>query len=178
MSLDFYVALNRKDIPSTDQWASALRDHGFTVLLDPSLDPSTSSGFWPCPDSNQGFEYSVAPLTREELSNLGLSSKNEERLRHFDSLAVLSYKTEADLAVTQPASAVLSNICGGVLIEGESGAFIPADQALDWARGGYEPASETKMQPLLAKRRISSVTLIKLALFICIAGYWLYRWAT
>lgn len=178
MSLDLYVALNRKDIPSTDQWASALRDHGFTVLLDPSLDPSTFSGFWPCPNSNQGFEYSVAPLTRAELSCLRLSSKDEERLRHFDSLAVLSYKTEADLAVTQPASAVLSNICGGALIDGESGAFIPSDQALDWARGGNEPASETQTQPLLAKRRISSVTWGKLALLLCITGYWLYRWAT
>lgn len=178
MSLDFYVALNRKDIPSTDQWASALRDHGFTVLLDLSLDPSTSSGFWSCPDSNQGFEYSVAPLTREELSNLGLSSTNEERLRHFDSLAVLRYKTEADLAVAKPASAVLSNICGGVLIDGESGAFIPSDQALAWARGGYEPASETITQPLLAKRRISSVTWGKFALVVCITGYWICRWAT
>lgn len=178
MSLDLYVALNRNDLPSAEKWASAVRSHGLSVDLDTALNPATAVGYWPCPDSRSGFEYSVSSLDQTELKNLGVSSKNRERIRLYDSMAVLSYRTEADLSVAQSAAAVLAKICSGLLVEGESAAVMTPDQAIAWAKGDYEPPLENGPPSFLPKPRTSGITWAKLGLLVLLASYWLYKWAT
>lgn len=178
MSLNLYVVLNRKDIPSAEQWAATLLRLSFPIELDTSLNPATSTGYWPCPDSTKGFEFSVGPLDQEEPANLGVSPKNWEHIRPYDSVAVLSYENEGDLAVVKAASATLAKIGNGLLIEGESGALMTPDQAIAWARGQYEPPPENRPPLVLPKQRTSRITWAKLGLLAFIVGYWLYRWLT
>lgn len=178
MSLDLYVVLNRKDLPSAETWASTLRSEGFSVNLDTSPSPATSAGYWPCPGSASGFEYSLGPLDQAEIKNLGVSSRRRQRLRHYDSIAVLSCRTETDLAVAQSAAAVLASISDGLLIEGESAAVMTPDQALAWARGSYEPPLEKGRPAFLPKPRTSGATWARLGLLALLVSYWLYRWAT
>lgn len=175
MSLDLYVVLNRKDLPPAEKWASTVRSHGFSVDLDTALNPATSAGYWPCPDSTSGFEYSVGPLDQTELKSLGVSSKNRERIRVYDSIAVLSYRTETDLSVAQSASAILAKICSGLLIEGESGAVMTPDQAIAWAKGDYEPPLEEGPPAFLPKPRTPGITWAKLGLLVLLASFWLYK---
>ena len=98
MSQDLYVALNRNDLPSAQGWASTVRSLDLSVDLDTTLSPATAAGYWPCPDAGSGFEYSVGPLDPAELKNLGVSSRHQKRVGSYDSIAVLSYKTDADFS--------------------------------------------------------------------------------
>lgn len=178
MSLDLYVALNRRDLPTAEDWAATARSHGLTLNLDTSLSPNTSVGYWPCPDAHAGFEYSIGPLDQAEADHLGLSAGNRKRLRPFDSLAVLSCRSDKDFAVAQCASAVIAKRCNGLVIDGESAAVMTPDQAIDWVQGRYEPPPDKRRPAFLPKRQVSAMTWARLGLLVLIASFWLIRWAT
>ncbi len=178
MSVDFYVATNRRDLPSAAAWASTLRELGFGVALDTTLDPAHAEGYWPCPDARQGFEYAVGPMGREDLTQLGLSPPQARQVATFDTLVTLSLRREADMAAAQGAAAVLARLSKGLLLEGESGALMTADQAVAWAQGRYNPPTSASARLVLARPRTSTMTWVRLGVLALILCFWLVRWMT
>lgn len=176
MSLDLFVAVNAKQIPSSQTLATAVREEGFTVNVAPNFDTSKSCGFVPCPDSTSGFEYTVGPLTAAELTNIGISPEHQQQLAAYDSLIGFHFKTEGDLEVVQTVSSVFARITGGRIIDAESGAIVLPEQALAWARGEFEPELPIEQRNIQTRTRAGTrIPLLRIVLFIIAAfvGVWL-----
>lgn len=139
MSIDIFIAFRSERIPTARAWADRVLSEGFDVRIDQGFDPKSFSGYVPC-RGGAGFEYSVAPI-ESELPALGLSTGDTQRLSGMDTMACLSYRTENDLAVAQPAAAAFALVTDGVVMDGESGSMLTPAEALEWARGDYALSS-------------------------------------
>lgn len=176
MSLDLFVAANAKKIPHSQQLATAIREAGFTTVIDPNFDTSKSCGYVPCPDATAGFEYTVGPLTADELTHIGISPEHHDQFIAYDSILGFHFKTEGDFEVVQAVSSVLARITGGRIIDGESGAIVPPEQAFAWARGEFEPVIPIEQRNIqTGTRAVKRISLLRIVLFVIAAfvGVWL-----
>lgn len=176
MSLDLFVISKKDAVPSSTEWADAVRREGFDVDLDQSFDTRESSGFRPCPTSDRGFEYTFGSLSASDLENFDISPQQQAQVKAFDSVAGLHYKTDADFEVARAVAAVLAKLTGGMVVEPESGAVMSASQALAWARGELEPQSSLPGYSKVQKQHLSRVTIAKLVLAVLFVSYLLIRW--
>jgi hypothetical protein len=134
MSVVIQVFLAGERMPTPEQWAVALRTHGFDVDLDTDFDVRAFSGFLPCKykGHDAGFEYYFEAA--------GLVIESDERLRGAiagrDS--VVSFVTHSDfreLATSVIASGVLCAISDGVLFDDQfTGASAAIARATDSER--------------------------------------------
>ena len=58
MANEQYAFLSRENVPTREEWQSAIEESGFDFRLDPNLTPFEDSGFLPCKLSgaDAGFE--------------------------------------------------------------------------------------------------------------------------
>ncbi len=131
MSYDLNVFLNKKNMPKTEDWKSAIIEEGFDVLLDPDFDVDNFSGFLPCPVSGKesGFEYSSSALSVEEVKDLELPEDIDFSINfciHSNPLELLS---------ALAASSVLAKISKGLLVDPQvGGGDFTHDSAVEWAK--------------------------------------------
>lgn len=176
MSLDLFITGNANTFPSAREWAAAIKRAGFDVELDQTFDTRQSSGFRPCPNSECGFEYTFGPLSTEDLEGFEIEPDLKSEVLKHDSIAGLHYKTDCDFKVVKAASAVLANMTDGFVLEAESGAMMTSTQALAWARDEFEPHVTLQAGAVARKQQLSPITIVKIALAVALAGYWLWRW--
>ena len=159
MSIDIYIALARDRLPTAEAWSTRIATEGFDVEMDRGFDPRLFSGYLPCPDENQGFEYSIEEIS-SELPALNLSPGQAHLLSGRDTLVGLSVGNESDLRAAQAASASLALIADGVVIDGESGVVMTASEARVWALAGHIPAQPSS--PAVASWPKSEWTVLRL----------------
>ncbi len=159
MSIDIFIALERDRLPTAEAWVDRIASEGFDVEMDRDFDPHSFSGYLPCPDESQGFEYSIGEIA-SELPALNPSPNQAHLLSGQDALVCLSSRSESDLLAAQAASASLALITDGFVIDGESGVVMTASEARAWALGDCIPARPSS--PTMAPRPNSQWTVFRM----------------
>lgn len=133
MSITTIVFVAESRMIDAQQWASALRTHGFEVDLDTDFDVRTFTGFLPCKykGGDAGFEYYYDPV-----AGLGdLDARVRAATAGLDH--AVSFVTHSDLRelMTSVLSAcVLCAETGGVLWDTEGDELVLASDAIARAR--------------------------------------------
>lgn len=74
MANEQYAFLRKQDVPTRQQWQSAITECGFDFQLDPDLQPFEDAGFCPCKlaRSESGFEiyYDGSPELLSEFAGI------------------------------------------------------------------------------------------------------------
>lgn len=171
MSICFHVFLRRDRLPDPRKWANAILENGFSIALNTAFDPVMHSGYLPCPgDEGAGFEYYLDSAASSDL----VSDESSKRLvRGCDVVATFCFGgRQSDLAAARAASATLTRITGGILLDAESGHFIDADSVLDWAHeSNYQPLGELHMPPPINQtstpvKPIRKIWIVSIGLFL------------
>lgn len=128
MSVTNRVFLDPARMPSTTEWARAIRAEGFAMDLDVNFDPETFSGFLPCVHQGHpsGFEYFYQS-----------PAAPSDARRAADQTCEVAFVTHSDLrelVAGMIASGVLALLSDGVVWSDESGESFSARDAVELAR--------------------------------------------
>jgi hypothetical protein len=130
VSVSQIVFLCEADLPSTSRWQAALDQLGIDLQLDPTVEPSGHSGYWParlvCQDS--GFEYFCGsiPDAFGALPPDGLNGRDY----------VVNLVTHSDLhelRCAMYAASALAAACDGLCFDEETGGLTSASAVLQEA---------------------------------------------
>lgn len=133
MSVEMTVFLRSEKLPTLERWSQALREAGFELVLDPSGDPRTQTGFWPATYQGKpaGFEY-----YRDDLEDVEIDADIAKEIGDRDtSVSFVTHSDVRELASSVIAAYVLCAISDGVFFDTEGNAFHTAAEALEQARG-------------------------------------------
>lgn len=148
MSVENNVFMIRANMPTPEEWASAIRSRGFEMELDSDFDVEEFEGFLPCKYKGEeaGFEYWSEPTCLEELVEEGLLNEDEKSvLGESDFLVTLATHSDfRDLITSMIASAVLVELSGGYLAEGGEPPFVHGADAVQAVRKSL-PAIEKEL---------------------------------
>lgn len=63
MSVELHIFLENSEVPTRDRWQQSIDQLGFPVVLDPTLDVRSDTGFSPTEFNGQftGFEFYLGP---------------------------------------------------------------------------------------------------------------------
>lgn len=143
MSVANHVYAMRQCLPSPKQWAAALLAAGFEVVLDSEFVWWEFEGFLPATYLGQeaGFELYVESVDANQLSK-----RERKHIQGRDTVVTLiTHSDMHEYLSSMLAAAVLCALSDGVLAEGGEPPFIPAQDAIDWARA-CEPEIVKLMQ--------------------------------
>ena len=138
MSVDNYVFVERRKMPSPEAWADAVKAHGFAMEMDTDFDAEEFEGFLPCIYKGEaaGFEYFFDEVDPEWLAEW-LSQDEIEQIGERDVMVTLVTHSDCREALTSViAAGVLCTMADGVLAENGEPPLIPAGEAIGWARAG------------------------------------------
>lgn len=164
MSICFHVFLAKDRLPHPREWSNAITENGFPVVLDTDFNPMTHSGYLPCPDEKTGFEYGLDSAASFDLVS---DESNKRLIRDCDVVATFCFGgRKTDLVAAMAASATLTKMTSGVLLDAESGHFVGSESALNWARetsyqalGELHVASPQISFPIKLTRKIGIVSI-------------------
>lgn len=147
MSVVIEVFLAGERMPTPEQWAAAIRAHGFEMDLDPDFDVRDFTGFLPCKykGHDAGFEYYFDAVDWD-----ADPGESDEELRKAvagrDSyVSLVTHSSWHEFATSVIASGVLCAISDGVLIDDRP---ISASAAIAWAKEGERTVeAELKNNP-------------------------------
>jgi hypothetical protein len=174
--ITYNVFLDRARLPAAADWARLIREGGFDVALATDFDPATHSGYLPCPDDLTGFEYYLESFTAPtfEIGDAGARAVGPR-----NSVASLRFSGRpSDRNAATAAAATLAAMTDGVLFDTEPGHFIPAEQALAWARNErYQPIATYHRRAARRKARLTPPIILRLLIiaFLVAAIYWLRK---
>ena len=144
MSVVLQVFLTAERMPTPQQWAAAVRAHGFDMDLDTDFHVHDSTGFRRCKykGHDAGFEYyfdAVDWNADPDESDEGI----REAIGGRDSfVSLVTHSSWHEFATSVIASGVLCAISDGVLIDVDEP--ISASAAIAWAKDG-ERAVEAEL---------------------------------
>lgn len=130
MSIDILVHIPEGRVPTPDEWQSAITKAGFPVMIDTDFNLHEFSGFLPCKfkEMTGGFEYYYSVVEKNELTEIGVPENLPVQI------SFVTHTEFAELATAVIASAVLTDITGGLLMDTEEGKTFNGNEALVWAR--------------------------------------------
>ncbi|MGH9228759.1 MAG: hypothetical protein ACRD07_08525 [Acidimicrobiales bacterium] len=130
VSVDQFVFLRKADMPSTSRWQAALDQLGIDLQLNPTLDPSVHSGYWPAllGDHDSGFEYLCGSIP----DAFGAPPPDGLNGRDY----VINLVTHSDLRelrCAMYAASALAVACDGLCFDEETGGLTSASAVLQEA---------------------------------------------
>ncbi|UOO88846.1 hypothetical protein LVJ82_15520 [Vitreoscilla massiliensis] len=132
MSVANNVYAMRQSLPTPKQWAAALLEAGFEVVLDSEFVWWEFEGFLPATYQGQeaGFELYVESVDANQLNK-----RERKHLQGRDTVVTLiTHSDMREYVSSMLAAAVLCALSDGLLAEGGETPFIAAPDAIDWAR--------------------------------------------
>lgn len=172
--ISYNVFLDRERLPTGADWARMIREAGFDVQLATEFEPTSHSGYLPCPDDRTGFEYYLESFAAPtlEIGDVGAQVIGERK-----TVASLRFSGRpADQTAATAAAATLTAMTDGVLFDTEPGHFIGANEALAWARNErYQPLATYRRRAMRRRARLTAPVILRLLiiLFLVAAIYWL-----
>ena len=138
MSVENNVFMLRENLPTPQQWQEAIKSNGFEMDMDLDFDAEEHEGFLPCKYKGEeaGFEYWTEEVDINEFLEEELLTP-EEAKELGDRNFMVTFTTHSDFReymTSMIASAVLCSITDGMLAEGGEPPFIPAVEAIKWAK--------------------------------------------
>jgi hypothetical protein len=130
MSVDSFVFLRDERLPSVHEWQRALDQTGTGIVIDPTDDLRSHTGYLPARyhGHKTGFEWYYGPA--EEISGQ-LPEAIGDRTHAVD---FVTHSDMQELICALVAGAILAKLADGLVFDEESGKFIDGDKALELAR--------------------------------------------
>jgi hypothetical protein len=131
VSVDHFVFLRERDLPSTAQWQAALDQMGVDLQLDSTVEPGDHSGYWPArlAGEESGFEFFRGSLEDE------FGAEPPEGLNGRDHVvSLLTHSDVQELRCAMYALAALALASDGLCFDEETGGVRDASAVLEEAR--------------------------------------------
>ena len=131
-SVQLYVYLRDKDIPSVETWQKVINNAGFDLTLDKSFSIRKHTGYLPVllQGTKSGFEFSL-----DTAHESFVPSCAKERPAGYDRVAVFRLGSDLrELMAAVYAAAALTKASSGIFYDGESGECYSGDKAIEVAR--------------------------------------------
>ena len=131
VSVDQFVFLRKADLPSTERWQAALDQLGIDLQLDPTVDPSVHSGYWPARLGGQdsGFEYFCGSIPD------AFGAPPPDGLNGRDHVVnLVTHSDVHELRCAMYAASALAAACDGLCFDEATGGLTSASAVLQEAR--------------------------------------------
>jgi len=130
VSVDQFAFLREADLPSTSRWQAALNELGIDLQLDPTVEPSVHSGYWPARLGGQeaGFEYFGGSIPD------AFGAPPPDGLNGRDYVVnLVTHSDVHELRYAMYAASALATVCDGLCFDEETGGLTSASAVLQEA---------------------------------------------
>lgn len=152
MSVDLYVFLRERELPTDEEWQRAIQAAGHDLVFD-SFSSREHTGFLPARLAGElsGFEYSFNPIDANEVEKLKAIIADRSHVVTFT-----LHGNMLELRAAEIAASVLTDLANGVYFDPQSGSH--AEGKADYSLLADERNAERERMLAEAERKWAKVT--------------------